>query len=214
METEIIRGSCYNVKKACTIGAIAVFFIGVLIYTIQIARHDYLIRKLGSFGAAWWHCLFGKSEYGNPFGGYVFAGRSVIPAVIISILILIIKWWLGSMEIVVTNKRVYGKAAFGKRVDMPFDSISAISLSAMKGIAVATSPGKIAFKFIRNNREVHTEISKLLIDRQSEKRPVANGFVNSSPYAVAELKEYKALLDSGVITQEEFEIKKKQILNL
>lgn len=25
METEIIRGSCYNVKKACTIGAIAVF---------------------------------------------------------------------------------------------------------------------------------------------------------------------------------------------
>ena len=111
-------------------------------------------------------------------------------------------------------KRVYGKAAFGKRVDMPFDSISAISLSAMKGIAVATSSGKIAFKFIRNNREVHTEISKLLIDRQSEKRPVANGFVNSSPDAEAELKEYKALLDSGVITQEEFEIKKKQILNL
>ena len=118
------------------------------------------------------------------------------------------------MEIVVTNKSVYGKAAFGKRVDMPFDSISAISLSAMKGIAVATSSGKIAFKFIRNNREVHTEISKLLIDRQSEKRPVANGFVNSSPDAVAELKEYKALLDYGVITQEEFEIKKKQILNL
>lgn len=29
METEIIRGYCYNVKKACTIGAIAVFFIGV-----------------------------------------------------------------------------------------------------------------------------------------------------------------------------------------
>ena len=28
------------------------------------------------------------------------------------------------------------------------------------------------------------------------------------------LKEYKALLDDGVLTQEEFEAKKKQLLNL
>ena len=32
--------------------------------------------------------------------------------------------------------------------------------------------------------------------------------------AVDELKKYKELFDSGVITQEEFDAKKKQILNL
>lgn len=214
MEREIIRGTCYNVKKFCTIGAIAVFIMGILIYTIRIAQASYLIRKLGGFWASWWYCLFGKSEFGNPFGGYIFAEQSVIPAVIISILLLIVEWWLGSMEIVVTDKRVYGKAAFGKRVDMPFDSISAISLSAMKGIAVATSSGKIAFKFIKNNREVHAEISKLLIGRQNEKRPVTNNTEDARPDAAAELKKYKELLDCGVITSEEFEAKKKQILNL
>ena len=32
--------------------------------------------------------------------------------------------------------------------------------------------------------------------------------------AASELKNYKELLDSGVITQEEFEVKKKQLLGL
>ena len=41
---------------------------------------------------------------------------------------------------------------------------------------------------------------------------------NSAPVAVqstaSEIKEYKALLDEGIITQEEFDAKKKQLLGL
>ena len=113
------------------------------------------------------------------------------------------------MEIVVTDKRVYGKTAFGKRVDLPLDSISSISTGAMKGIAVATSSGRIRFWFIKNNEEVHGEVSKLLIGRQNKKT-----LVSESLSGADELIKYKELLDSGVLTQEEFEAKKKEVLNL
>jgi len=39
--------------------------------------------------------------------------------------------------------------------------------------------------------------------------PQKNVFVNAE-----ELKKYKVLLDSGIITQEEFDAKKKQLLGL
>lgn len=115
------------------------------------------------------------------------------------------------MRIVVTNKRVYGKAAFGKRVDLPIDSISVVGTSFLNGIDIGTSAGKIKFKGITNNKEIHAEISKLLNDRQNQKQEQLN---SSNISATEELKKYKELLDNGTITQEEFDAKKKQLLNL
>ena len=119
---------------------------------------------------------------------------------------------------------------FGKRVDLPIDSVSAIAMSAFKGIAVATSSGKIKFGFIKNRDEIHKAISNLLIERQNSSnkevakagyQPVPNSFSNIPAVAVngisngtEEIKKYKELLDSGIITQEEFDAKKKQLLGL
>ena len=115
------------------------------------------------------------------------------------------------MEITVTNKRVYGKKAFGKRVDLPIDTISAVGTSFLKGIDIGTSAGRIHFKGILNNNEIHAEISKLLNNRQSNKQEPVK--VNNTSSA-EELKQYKELLDNGIITQEEFEKKKKQLLGI
>ena len=38
--------------------------------------------------------------------------------------------------------------------------------------------------------------------------------VKNTAFAIDEIREYKKLLDEGIISQEEFEIKKKQLLNL
>ena len=75
-------------------------------------------------------------------------------------------------ELVVSDKRVYGKAAFGKRVDLPLDSVSAIASAWPNGIAVATSSGKIAFLMIKNRDEIHKCISDLLIEHQSKSNEV------------------------------------------
>lgn len=122
-------------------------------------------------------------------------------------------WWIGSMQIIVTAEKVCGKATFGKRVDLPIDSISSVGTSMFGGVDVGTSSGRIHFKLVKNKDEIHSAISKLLIERQqTEKNETAQQNKKSSN--ADELKKYMELLDSGIITQEEFEQKKNQLLDL
>ena len=125
------------------------------------------------------------------------------------LIIFLIEAWLSNFSLTVTNIRTYGKIP-GKRVDLPVDSVSSVSTSWMKGICIGTSSGKINFKCVKNQEEVHKVISELLIKRNQEKK---NEGTKSSSHT-EELLELKDLLDSGIITQEEFEAKKKQILGL
>lgn len=120
------------------------------------------------------------------------------------------------VELIVTDKRVFGKVAFGKRVDLPLDMISAVGTSFLKGIAITTSSGAIKFLMIKNNEQIHTAISKLLMERQNTNARASRTVVKQEiPQSNAEeLRKYKELLDLGVITQEEFNAKKKQLLGL
>lgn len=139
---------------------------------------------------------------------------SVLPCAIISFII----WYIyGHSELTVTDKRVYGKAIGGKRVDIPLDSISAVGTSSfLKGVSVASSSGRLVFTAIANNNEIHKVISDLLLARQSKNRENHPTIVKQevSQSNADELKKYKNLLDSGIISQEEFEAKKKQLLGL
>jgi len=118
-------------------------------------------------------------------------------------------------EICVTDKRVYGRTLFGKRVDLPLDSISAVALTFFLffGVSVSTSSGRITFVLIPERNKVHKAISDLIIERQIKSKETVIKQETSQSNA-DELKKYKDLLDSGIITQEEFEAKKKQLLNL
>ena len=143
----------------------------------------------------WWSCVFALVG-------------------VAGLICLVIYIWMRCFEIVITDKRVYGQTSFGKRVDLPIDSISAIASRWPKGVAVATSSGKVAFLMIKNRDEIHKCVSNLLIDRQN-KTPISPMIRQEIPQSNAdELKKFKELLDSGVITQEEFDAKKKQLLGL
>lgn len=136
----------------------------------------------------------------------------VSPAVSLAGIVLYV--YAGMCSITVTDKRVYGKAAFGSRVDLPFDMISAVGTTAIThGIIVSTSSGSIKFMYIGNAIEIHTVISEILMDRQDASKLAAN-IVNKDVSNADELKKYKELLDSGIISQDEFDAKKKQLLGL
>lgn len=113
------------------------------------------------------------------------------------------------MQITITDKRVCGKTFFGRSVDLPMDSISAVGSSWFNGIAVSTSSGKVSFLFIENSEEIRELLCQLLIDRQGKPQSVIPDKSNAD-----ELKKYKELFDSGIITQEEFDAKRKQLLGL
>ena len=132
---------------------------------------------------------------------------------IIALYGLIILFVCRDSGLYVTDKRVYGKTLLGKRVDIPLDSISSISLTFVlfSGISVASSSGLISFYFVEERNKVHEAMSNLLLERQSNKKHTV---VDTKNDTADQLKKFKDLLDSGVITQEEFDAKKKQLLNL
>lgn len=165
-------------------------------------------------------------ERANRHGGYweEWMISTITTYVIITFIFLIIPFIVGiviysglsKIQIVVTDKRVYGKAMHGKQVDLPLDSISTLGMGAFSSIAVATSSGKITFWGISNRDEVHKAISGLLQSRQSGNKQEATvtHVTQQAQSSADELMKYKELLDNGIITQEEFDAKKKQLLGL
>lgn len=125
-----------------------------------------------------------------------------------------LKITIGKGKICVTPKVIYGLAGiFVRRVDLPLDSVSAVSLTRFKGLSVSTSSGVITFHFIENIDAVHSVINNLLINRQANKTPsVATAEAASPVKDVSELKKYKELLDMGAISQAEFDAKKNELL--
>ena len=224
MEEKIIIESVNNYKKkvlqATIISAILAIVALVAVISVQAPidkNGDIVYSNLyGSYNSdeiesarQKLHTLYNVEEIG------MFA---VVICVPISIILFVFYLYVNKMQIVVTDKRVYGKTSFGKQVDLPLDSISAVGTSLFKGISVGTSSGKISFLAISNRDEIYGEIKKILADRQEKEikvkasTPITN--ITQAQSNADELKKFKDLLDSGIITQEEFDAKKKQLLGL
>ena len=200
-EKVLIKSEQYDVKKITNtivkIGVIlsVILLIVIIGYYIAMFRTDFLyfIRNI-----IWEYVIF-----------------ALLPVFVVTVVIpMLIYFWLHSYEMTVTDKRIYGKGAWGKRVDLPVDSVSAIStIRILKGVTVATSSGKIKFLVIKNANAIYEVLNNLLIERQTKKNEAATVTASNADEA-GQLKKYKDLLDSGVITQEEFDAKKKQLLGL
>lgn len=198
-EKIIIEAKPYNFKKIrnmlWVLGAVATLA-WALIYVLP-AHQRHMNYWGAGFSASFYlfHILI-------PFGAFFVLG-------------LVLYLWTFRVSLTVTDKRVYGTAGFGKRVDLPIDMISAVGTSLLKGIAVTTSSGVIKFVLIVNRDEVHNAISELLMKRQDSAKTANAPVKMEMPKSEAdELRKYKDLLDSGVISQEEFDAKKKQLLGL
>ena len=164
------------------------------------------IRFLGD------ECL-SESEYAAALVMREDIGIVILPALICAAISFIIYLRLRSYELTVTDKRIYGRVAWGKRVDLPNDSISATAtITTWKGVSVSTASGRISFLVMKNAEEIYKTINELLIKRQSKPTTTIKQEIPQS--SADELKKYKDLLDSGVISQEEFDAKKKQLLGL
>ena len=114
-------------------------------------------------------------------------------------------------ELIVTDGRIVGKTSFGKRVDLPISQISGVGTGVFNRVSIVTSSCSISFCGVINQNEVFTVISGLLLKHQEETKLSFKAPESSN---TDELKKLKDLLDAGIITQEEFDAKKKQLLGL
>ena len=77
--------------------------------------------------------------------------------------ILILKNIVNKKELIVTNKRIIARGAFGYRKDIKLEKVTSVSTYFLKGIGVGSSSAKIKFLFCTNKMEVFDTISKELL---------------------------------------------------
>ena len=210
-EKIIIKSEHYNIKrylKIALIIGIALVLLGFLAYLFNLNGCRFQ-ESLITSGKYYRYSLI--SNMSDPFS--LEAGMFLDLGIIFVLISVLVRWWLSSYELTITDKRIYGKTSFGKRVDLPVDSISAVGTSMLKGISVATASGKIVFKLIKNRDDIHSEISNLIITRQAKSSDNVSK-VPTPTVATDEIRKYKELFDIGAITQEEFDAKKKELLGL
>lgn len=214
-EKEIVKGKLLNSDKFKKIFGIicGIVFIGILIYAFsdiiewKNSACDWCAEYERSYT-----CNVCEKSVISMFLAYGYIIYALIPVAVYGLVLLFVKFFWNVIELNVTDKRVYGKTVFGKRVDLPLDSISSISkMKLFNGISIATSSGRISFNFIANSEEVYSVISNLLVSRQNNKKNDKNDDISGG---ADEIKKYKELLDSGAITQEEYDKKKNQLLGL
>lgn len=136
---------------------------------------------------------------------------------LILLLTLIVFYGLKNSHISITNMNVTGTTWFGKLVVLPIHMISSYSTRKIfSTIAITTTSGVIKFGLIKNYKEIGEVLSTLINQRQENTEVTqATPIITQQPTSnLDELKKLKELLDMGIISQEEFDVKKKQLLGL
>lgn len=121
--------------------------------------------------------------------------------------------------LIATNKRVvfYGKKTFGYNLEtIDYSRISSVDYS--KGyvygkIKIYTSGNDIEFE---TTMEIEAkEFMQIIKEKQHEPKQQSTTIINEPSKSPAEqIKEYKELLDLDIISQEEFDAKKKELLGI
>lgn len=176
--------------------ALALAIIGVIFLILTLILSSWGFDKYGVIGAAF---ESGDSTF------------TLIAFLLFTVAAVLAFFAMRACELIVTSKRVYGKALFGKRVDLPLDMISSVGSGWFGCVSVATSSGIIRFYLLKNRDEIFSAITKLLLERQNNSKQTST---QAEKGCAAELKDLKQLLEDGIITEEEFNAKKKELLGL
>ena len=127
--------------------------------------------------------------------------------------------------LIITNLRVlyyYGPNKANWTLDqIPVDTIESIEFSRSYTSSYLSVYGKSSIFHLNSDRHVLMEkardlINQMIYDKSqnSESSESESSVSDNMAQAAEALKSLKELLDSGIITQEEFDAKKKQLLGL
>ena len=166
------------------------------------------------------HEYFGGKYSGYQFGDFLLYGLTYTFELGVSFLNTVLEiLWIGlpifvivsllkmpKSKIAVSDGLITGNESFGRGVNIPLEKVSSVRTGAFDSVIITTGSKKYKFWLLDNKEKIVSCISK-----QIGKKTVKT----TNDVAVPEeLKKYKELLDTGVITQEEFDAKKKQLLGL
>ena len=157
-----------------------------------------------------WDLMFSFGEYAPYFVLFVIGCICLLASIVIGIIYLVNR----KCELTITDQNVRGYTLFGKEVVLPLYMVSAYSTRKfLSTIAIATSSGITKFALIENYAEIGNVLSTQINKKQSNTSSSENHPAPQSN-AMDNLIKLKSLLDAGIITEEEFNTKKKELLGL
>lgn len=130
-------------------------------------------------------------------------------ALILIVLTILYKLALNK-EIYISDESIICKKKNKNVKEFMINDIKTVELTSIKGLKIIGNSINYNIKLVENRAEIKDFIMQKLtnLSNQTSTNVIA-------PQSNAnELKQFKDLLDSGVITQEEFDAKKKQLLGL
>ena len=113
------------------------------------------------------------------------------------------------MEITVKDNAIIATRKNGQNVEFLLKDIKSVETTRAGGLLITGAGIKYKINQISNGEEIKEAIMDMLA-----KMPTGESTVVVPVSDAKSIKEYKELLDAGIITQEEFDAKKKQLLGL
>lgn len=170
---------------------------------------------------AGYQCYHGSDylEYTNIFSytsneNFIFVIIYIIGFSLILLQIIFTLWYANNKKqsMVVDSSRVICKVGNKTKKEFLIQDISSVESYSAKGLRIKGAGINYKINRLTNADELKSYLMNM-IEKNKSDTPVASSNDNHLSN-VDELKKYKELLDSGVITQEEFDAKKKQLLGL
>ena len=117
-------------------------------------------------------------------------------------------------EMIIDTDRIVCKKGKKTAKEFMVKDIKSVELASMKGLMIRGNGFKYKINLLSNAEKLKTTIMDSLATLPAENIATTEIKQEILPSNADELKKYKELLDGGVITQEEFDAKKKQLLGL
>ncbi len=147
------------------------------------------------------------------FSGYYFSHNTFLPIYIpifLVYLLLNIFYVLSrKVSIDVSNEKINYKKSFKRNKEFMIKDVTSVENTFLKGIKIKGNSIKAFTLLVKNNKELKDYIMNLV-----EKNVPKMVKTNSDTSDADKLLKYKKLLDSGAITEEEYNKKKEEILKL
>lgn len=162
----------------------------------------------------WGH--YGRASTCLSYGTMTHYCRKIYPVIFYGDMIIILLAGIAHLlylldkkaELYIRHDVVVGKKSSGQTIQFLLKDIKSVESTKTHGLKISGAGIKYKIHLIENGEQMKSTILEMLADIPKE-QPVVTP-VNGA----GAIKEYKELLDSGVITQEEFNAKKRQLLGL
>lgn len=120
-------------------------------------------------------------------------------------------------SIIITSKKTICAYGIKRQVIIPNDSITSVTMSRLLNSIDIICAGKFyKISYIENGEDICGVINNIIAKRIVSDTTSTSTLIseNTDRDISIEMKKYKSLLDDGLITQEEYDSKKRQLLNL